>query len=1141
MDFRLLGPLAAVENDRQLALGGRKQRSLLALLLLHANAVVPAERIIDDLWGDKPPATVAKSIQVYVSRLRKELGAGRLITCAPGYLLRLDESELDVARFELLLAEARTDEPAAAAERLRDALALWRGPPLADLTYEPFAQAAIARLEELRLTAIEERIDADLALGRHAELVAELDGLVAEHPLREGLRRQQMLALYRAGRQGEALGAYREARARLVGELGIEPGPELRRLEQEILAQDSSLDGPAAPVSRVPRTSSGFVGRRRELSQLDDALHDALGGHGRLVLLAGEPGIGKSRLSEELLEHARDGGAQVLVGRCWEAGGAPAYWPWVQALRTAIRSTDAAVLRERLGPGAPDLAQLLPELREAFPDLAAPSAPESDGARFRLFEAAAAYLWNAAAAQPLVLTLDDLHAADEPSLLLLRFVARELGAHRVLVVCAFRDVDPTLGGALSATLAELVREPHAMQVTLGGLDEPDVATYVGLTTGGEPAPGLAAAIHAETEGNPLFVSEVVRLLADQGRIADSGAHLSIPPGVRFVIGQRVARLSEPCRSLLVEASVMGREFELDVLARLSDLARDDLLDVLDEAVSERILGDVPASPGRLRFGHALIRDTLYDELTAARRIALHRRAGEALESVYAEYLDPHLSELARHFYAAAPAGVAGKAIGYARQAGDSAAAQLAYEEAARHYELALTLVTEPAERCGLLLALGDAHARSGNRAASKEAYDQAADLARIHGLHEDFARAALGYGGRIIWDVSRDDPQLQPLLERALAGLPQEDGALRAKVLARLAGGPLRDARFDPAESMRRSDEALEMARRVGDPEALAWAIHSTISSHLAPDHAPRRLTLSTELLEVATRAGDAERVFDAHAERCEALFELGRRPEAELDLAAMTNVAGELRQPSQEWLVCAHRARLALLDGRLGDAERLVAEARATGEEVHTWNANVTYRLQLYALRRAQGRLDDVLGLLRQSVGEYPTYPIFGCVAAQAALTAGDQRDAQAALDALAADECAALPFDEEWLVSVCLLSEVACALGDREHAAMLHRRLLPYDGRIAISCQELSLGAAARYLGLLAATLGRDAEAERHFVQALELNARLGAVPWLAQTRQDYGLLLRARGVPGDQQRALELLAGARSAYAELGMPVA
>jgi DNA-binding SARP family transcriptional activator len=346
MEFLILGPLEASDGGRKLPLGGAKQRALLALLLLHANEVVSSDRLIDELWGEAGSRDAAKSLSVAVSRLRKTLAPGRpageqdglLVTRAPGYELRLAPGQLDLKRFEQLVAEARTaTDPATAAETLRDALALWRGQPLADLAYEPFAHAHIARLEELRLATLEERLRADLELGRHAELVGELESLVAEHPLREHFHGQLMLALYRSGRQAEALEAYQAARTALTGELGIEPSRELRELQEAILRQEIALDlRPPAAAADAP-SRGVFVGRELELAELVAGLDDAFGGRGRLLLLAGEPGIGKSRLADELAAQARARGGRVLFGRCWEAGGAPSFWPWTQALRAYAR------------------------------------------------------------------------------------------------------------------------------------------------------------------------------------------------------------------------------------------------------------------------------------------------------------------------------------------------------------------------------------------------------------------------------------------------------------------------------------------------------------------------------------------------------------------------------------------------------------------------------------------------------------------------------------------------------------------------------------------------------------------------------------------------------------------------------------
>ena len=1091
MQFRLLGPLEVVDDaDRLLALGGRKQRSVLAVLLLNANDVVATERLVDEVWGDAAPATVAKSIQVYISRMRKELGDGRVVTRPPGYALHVDPSELDLARFQALLAQAVDADPATAAATLREALALWRGPALADLAYEPFAQAHAAQLEELRFSALEQRIDADLAVGQHAQLVGELEALVAQHPLRERLREQLMLALYRSGRQADALAVYQAARTTLVEELGIEPGRALRDLHQAILGQDEELDVAALAVVAEPASRRGvFVGRARELAALDDALSDALGGRGRVLLIGGEPGIGKSRLIEELAARARGREAQVLVGRCWEAGGAPAYWPWVQALRGSLHDGD--------------LAELVPGREVAC---WTPTAPAFASSR----------RWAPSCAkrprsQPLVVVLDDVHAADEPSLLLLRFVAREIAGSRLLIVGAFRDVDPTLSDPLTAALAELVREPHTSQIALDGLNENDVAEYIELAAATRPADELVAAIHAETEGNALFVAEVVRLLDAEGRLGETGVALRIPPSVRAVIGQRLGRLSPACRELLSSASVLGREFRLDALAQLSGLDRADMLDLLDEAASERAVVDVPGSPGRLRFAHALIRDTLYDDLARARRLRMHARAGAALEVAYAADLEPHLAELARHYVAAAPAGFAETAIDYARRAGDRALGQLAFEEAERHYETALALVGDAVTRCELLLALGEARARAGDRERAKEAMYEAAQLAERHGLREQLGRAALGYGGRIIWDVSRDDARLVPLLERALEAVDEADSPMRVRLLARLAGGPLRDASFPPERKARLSEQALAMARRLeGDSATLAYAMHGYILGHHSPDHVRAQLELASELIEVAGRAGDKERVFDGHEERFDALVELGDIQAARAELAAMARVARDLRQPSQAWLVGAHEALLALFAGSLEEAERLVDAARDLGERTQGWNATVTHRLQLYALRREQDRLGEIEELIRRSVAEFPTYPIVRCVQTHVLAALGAHEEARDALETLTRGRCAALPFDEEWLVSTCLLADAAVVLGAAKASTVLYELLAPYDDHVAISYPEVSIGAVALRLGALASTIGRGDDARRHFADALAMHDRIGAPRWYARTEREAARLL-------------------------------
>ncbi|CAN5247177.1 hypothetical protein BH18ACT12_BH18ACT12_16680 [soil metagenome] len=428
MDYRILGPLEAFDGERGLSLGGARQRAVLAILLLHGNEALTRDVIVDQLWGEEPPQTAVKVLQNCISALRKELpgGAETLRTIGGAYELELAPGELDRDRFERLLAEGRAalaaGDNAEAAEQLRSALALWRGAPLSDFSYARFAEDEITRLEEVHVAAMEDRIEADLALGRHGELVPELEALATRFPLRERLRWQLMLALYRAGRQAEALEAYRSTRRTLLAELGIEPGRALHELERAILAQEPALDvaptphsaSVAATATPGRRASSPLVGRAEELALLGAGIDDALEGRGRLFIVLGGAGTGKTRLADEVASVAKQRGTRILWGRGWAGGGAPTYWPWSQAMR--------------------DIGRSLPE----------PDSGDESG-RFQFFELVTETLREAAVEQPLLLVLDDLQAADEESLLLLEFVASELPEMAALVLALTRDETTRLG------------------------------------------------------------------------------------------------------------------------------------------------------------------------------------------------------------------------------------------------------------------------------------------------------------------------------------------------------------------------------------------------------------------------------------------------------------------------------------------------------------------------------------------------------------------------------------------------------------------------------------------------------------------------------------------------------------------------
>jgi tetratricopeptide (TPR) repeat protein len=896
-----------------------------------------------------------------------------------------------------------------------------------------------------------------------------------------------------------------------------------------------------------PTAASVLVGRDGELGELLAGLDDAACGSGRLFLLAGDPGIGKSRLAYEAAERARDRGFKVAWGRCWEAGGAPAYWPWVQSLRACVRGLGGEELRLYLGAGAPFVAQIVAEVAETLPDVGLAPPMAAEGGRFRLFDAVATFLRNAADGQPLMLVLDDLHAADAPSVLLLRFVARELGDARVLVLGAYRDIEVDRGHPLAAALAELSREPAARHLRLPGLTEAGVGRLIQQTAGVRAGDSVVAAVHRYTEGNPLFVGEAVRLLAAEGRLEriddPSGLRLAIPEGIREVIGRRVARLPEECGRILGLASVFGREFSLPPLERLSGVPAGELLDILHESIAARVVAEIPGAPGRLRFTHALIRDIVYEGIPAGQRLRLHQRAGEVLEALYRQDLDPHLAELAHHFFEAAPGGDAAKAISYARRAGQRAIALLAYEEAARLFRMALAALgpgqspEEDRARCRLLLALGDALTRMGERPAAKDELRRAASIARHYGMAEELGQAALAYTGQFTFERGASDRHVITLLEEARAMLAETDGAgpVRARVLARLAAALRDQPDRGPRDALSR--EAVTIARALDDPSTLAYTLSCRLNALMGPDDPQERLAIAEELRAVARAAQNKDLEQENEIDRALVFLETGRIAEYRQALDASQRLAAELRAPSARWLAAGCQATLALLEGRFADAEALIESALRAGASAEPWDAVIFSRVQLFALRSEEGRLAELEPMIRRSAEEFPTRPLFRCLLARLLAELGDEDGARSVFDALAAGRFAVIPVNNDMLLSLGHLAEVAWFLRDAAQGAVLHDLLLPYRGLI-VDTLESSLGAVDRYLGLAAITAGDLHAAERHLRDAVVLNTRIGAQPWTARAQADLASLLSARDRPADREQAIELLEAALGAAMRLGM---
>ncbi|MDQ4064823.1 MAG: protein kinase, partial [Actinomycetota bacterium] len=429
----------------------------------------------------------------------------------------------------------------------------------------------------------------------------------------------------------------------------------LRALANLSVSSDRAAVVHANPLDRL--AAGVFVGRDKELEHLRGALDATFSGSGRLVLLSGEPGIGKTRTAEELMTYARLRDAKVLLGRCYEGEGAPAYWPWMQAIRSYVHDVDSNTLAAEMGSGAAHIAQVVSDVRQRLPDVPEAPALEPEQARFQLFDSITGFLKNASSATPIVLVLDDLHWADTSSLLLLEFVARELRDMRVLVIGTYREEELGRQHPLSQALGNLSRARLSDRVVLRGLTQDEVGHFIELSAGISPSTDLLADVYAQTEGNPFFVGEIVRLLVAEGRLEQRvrpDRSWSVPQSIREVIGRRLDRLSPRCNSLLSLAAVIGRDFDLKVLQQATD--EHDVLDVLEEALDARIVAEVGGTIGRYRFSHALIKDTLYEELRTARRIAAHHKVGQALEMLYEKDVDAHAAELAHHFLEAASQG-----------------------------------------------------------------------------------------------------------------------------------------------------------------------------------------------------------------------------------------------------------------------------------------------------------------------------------------------------------------------------------------------------------------------------------------------------------------------------------------------------
>ena len=915
-------------------------------------------------------------------------------------------------------------------------------------------------------------------------------------------------------------------------------------------AMASASSGAAEPQRDVGDaldrlTVGAFLGRERETKDLRTAVDEAVAGRGRVSVVAGEAGIGKTRLSSEAAAYAELRGAHVLWGRCYEGEGSPAYWPWVQVIRAYAQTREPDALKSELGSGASDVAQVVSELRERLPDLAEPPPLDAEHAQFRLFDSITSFLRNASSARPLAIVLEDLHLADRPSLLLLQFLARELHGTRILLLCTCRDVELDADHPLIDVQASLSHVPGYQRIRLRGLSKHEVFALLqevsrqSLETPDELA--FADAIFEESDGNPYFIEELIRHLVESGAIYQRDGRwgsdarriqdLDFPQGIRDVIARRMSRLSPECREVLSIASAIGQEFSLEVLERVSAFPGPTAFDRVREAVDAVVLSPVPDQHNRYRFAQVVTRDALYRDLPHARRVELHRAVGEALEELYEDRLESHLGELAHHFAQAAPAGVAAKAVDYAWWAGERATALAAYEDAIAHFARALqlfdTLTDDPIHRCELLLALGDARWRAGEAEKARETFLKVLAIAEPLALSDQHARAALGYGGGGHGGFSvadRADPKLVELLRTALGALPARDSLLKARVLARLAL-ELGIAR-DHAQADAVSREAVEMAERLGDASVMLLAMDSRAWATKGPDGLEESVTTANEIVRLAHVVGDGEMEFRGHHLRLDALLQLGDIARVDEEIRACEKLAKEMRQPNYEWQTAVFRVMRTLMQGRLAEAERLAQAAFALGQRWQPEQATIAVGVHTFIKSAVAG---GMAALEEGGEAFAERYPHGAWPSALAWLLSEiDERPkARAKLDALARDRFGGIRRDANWLTAMSCLSWACEYLEDTEAADVLYAELAPYEDRcVSILAGTACVGSTHLYLGNLAKAAGDLDAAVGHFTAALEVNDRMGAHCFVPRTYRQYARTVLARDASGDRELAADLV---------------
>ena len=1127
--FAVLGPFRVNQDGRELDLGPRLQRALLAILVVEAGHVVPVDRLLDLLWREEPPAAAIASVQAYVSQLRRVLEPGRparaparvLVTRDPGYVLQVADDQVDALRFQAAARQGHNDlasgQFTAAAASLKDALALWRGDPLAEFAGEPWAVQTVARLTEAHDLAMEDLVDAWLALGRHARAAAELEAMVEARPLRERRWEQLIVATYRCGRRADALRAYQRCRTMLASELGLEPGPGLRRLEAAVLAQDASLDWrpdltasamaapappvpagaqPAAPQPAGEPPAPSLVGRDAELAHLRDTLQRAASGHGGVVLLVGEPGAGKTTLAEAAAHVAATSGVTTAWGRCLDAASTPAYWPWSQVLRALPDGPLVEKARQRLDG-------------DLVGDVDIAGAGEDSARQFRAYEAVASALGEAAARAPVFAVVDDLHAADDASLALLQLLAGDLHRMAALLLFTVRDTEPSR--PLDQALGELLRQPGATRLPVCAFEPADVAALVKRLTGTPPETEVVSALMGRTGGNPFYTTELVRLISSEHRrqpltTDDVQAH-DVPSGIRDVLLRRVGRLPEDTQSLLMVAAVAGRELQPELLEHVTGIDAEQLLLNLEPAIAA---GLVTAAGGGWRFGfrHPLIHESLYASVGRVERARLHARIAAALEDISSAGT-ADVTQLAYHYLSAGPFGDTAKAVMYAREAGAHAVRQGAWQDAARHFEQTLaavspTLPDGDAIRCDVLVELGQARRSGGKIREAQAAFQESISLADRIGDEDRVLAAAVAFGAPQLWgprEWGETDTHLIALLERQLNRIGDSDPARQIRILATLAT----ELYFGQAalRGMRYADEALEAARRLGRPDELGVAVSAYLWSARVtdqmtlfrvvldemlterwPDLTPRAqgVVLGNQLHE-RLRFGDLAR-FDAEFEQA-------------WHLAANVLHSPELQGQLGIMQGCRH-----LVCGDLERAADLMESAFQSLQGLGTTWREPSLIVIGSSRMLLTGTLADHAEQLAARLAR-PDHPSVPHLAAPAAALGFAQCGDTERARQIAARWFAPPPWSWTWMQPIAYWAQVAAIVGVPD-PAWLYDQLARHTGELALAGVAGDCGGGVdSLLAGLALRLGRIDEAAEYAQAGLALDTRVGSDIWINRTK--------------------------------------